>query len=126
MFENEQHQKAYALLSKGQFRKAHIMLHGQMDVNMNGLIWVDYLYLQTIVHPNQFDTGLLEDLQKNKPEWLFMVSLNDRLQANDLTAANELIYLEFDHLNTGRQIMENKNLTPESIQQIIDFKNRPV
>lgn len=126
MFENENHQRAHDFLMQGNFRKAHTLLAQQMNPEMGGLIWVDFLYLQTIVHPNQFNVQQLEEVAKVKPEWDFLNELIAFLSNNDLEMATKHIYEQFEIQNTIRKNVMESNISTEDIQRIIDFKNRPI
>ncbi len=126
MFENENHKRAFEFLSQGNFRKAHTLLDSQMSPEMGGLIWIDFLYLQSIVHPNTLDLEQINTLVKAKPEWEFMIKLQQKLIQKDWEAVNNCIYDEFELQNSIRKNILAAKVTESDIQRIIDLKNRPV
>lgn len=97
-----------------------------MNPKMGGLIWVDFLYLQTVVHPNHFDKEMLVEVAKEKPEWAFLTELNAFLSNNDYSQATTHIQNQFEEQNTIRKNILDADIQPEDIQRIIKFTNRPI
>ncbi len=126
MFENSNHQKAYDLLTSGQFRKAHTLLEKKMSVNMGGIIWLDYLYLNTIVHPKRFNLEQLEEIMECKPDWDFIKQLVIYVRNQQLELAQKHIYENFETINTIRQSLLNSSLSAEDIQKVMNQHNKPV
>lgn len=126
MFENSIHQKAYDLLSSGQFRKAHTLLEKKVTIEMGGLIWIDFLYLNTVVHPKRFDIEQLELLTKNKPDWEFAHSLLDAVKQNDFDKAQKLIFDEFETMNNIRTQVLSLDDSEQTLQRYFNLKNKPL
>lgn len=126
MFENENHQRAYECLMQGNFRKAHSLIANQMNTKMGGLIWVDFLYLQTVVHPNHFDTDQLTQIAIEKPDWTFILELNRMLAEGNLSLATKWIQDQFEVQNTIRKNVLASDISSEDIERMIKFTNRPI
>lgn len=97
-----------------------------MNPKMGGLIWVDFLYLQTVVHPNHFDTDQLTQVAIEKPEWTFILELNRLLAERDLTQATKWIQDQFEEQNTIRKNVLASDISSEDIERMIKFTNRPI
>lgn len=97
-----------------------------MNPKMGGLIWVDFLYLQTVVHPNHFDTDQLTQVAIEKPDWTFILELNRMLAEGNLSLATKWIQDQFEVQNTIRKNVLASDISSEDIERMIKFTNRPI